>query len=134
MCEPGQVFTKRINPEVAAAYLPLLLRPGATMSAFLRDDFYHIDGWVHQAIGQAILEGQYIDETELIRQRHVPVALVAGQQDPIHDLTYLGELSFPLCRNQPLIIPEAGHLVFWENTRAVNALLKYFADHCFAAS
>ena len=118
------------NPTQAnvSAYIDSLFQPGTTEKpSFVEEDFKRTDPAIHIGITQGLLAGNFQDETEIIRTSGVPVAIVQGAQEQVHNLAYLTALNLPLWRQQPLLLAEAGHMVQWENPALVNELLSAFS-------
>ncbi|GAB4044243.1 alpha/beta fold hydrolase [Spirosoma litoris] len=127
----GKVYSENPAPDDVLAYIKSLLRPDATkLPEFLASDFYKTDSKVHQAIVHTVVSGEYADETELIRKTNVPVAIVAGSEDQIHNLAYLEIPNPAIWRKNPQFVQSAGHLVAWENPEDINRLLVDFVNDC----
>ena len=123
----GEVYRENSNPAVVEHYSRLSLHPNATvLPAQLTDDFYRTDPAVHRAINHMVEAGLYADETDIIRQSPIPVAIVIGEADQIMNIAYLQTLDLPLWRNSPHLIPQAGHFLPWEQAEVVNKVLREF--------
>jgi pimeloyl-ACP methyl ester carboxylesterase len=110
-----------------AAYARSLLRPGAgDVPEFLPGDFRRADPRIHDGIVRGVMAGAYESEKRLIQLATVPVAVVVGAEDQLHDLAYLDDPNPALWRGKPHRIAGAGHLVAWEQPEAVNRLLVEF--------
>lgn len=121
------VYQHNTAPDRVNRYIQSLLRPNASLiPEFLDSDFYRTDPNVHFGLTQGILANEYEDETEIIQQSKQPIAIVEGCQEQVHNLAYLQNLSLPLWQDKPLLIPDAGHMVQWENARSINELLHSF--------
>jgi pimeloyl-ACP methyl ester carboxylesterase len=125
----GRVYIDNPTPEDVSMYAQSLLKPDSgNLPDFLESDFYKTDPQIHQAIVQGIIAGDYEDEAEIIQNSHVPVAIVAGLQEQVHDLAYLDNLTLSVWQANPLLIPDAGHLLPWENPEVVNQWLYTFVE------
>ncbi|GAB3885843.1 alpha/beta fold hydrolase [Spirosoma agri] len=110
-----------------SAYIDSLFQSSASEKPlFVEDDFLRTDPAVHTGILQGLLAGDFGDEVDLIRTSGVPVALVQGEREQVHRLDYLNAFDLSLWREQPLLLPAAGHMVQWENPDLVNSLLVSF--------
>ena len=94
--------------------------------SFVEDDFRRTDPAIHTGIIQGLLAGDFQDEANLIRTSEVPIAIVQGAHEQVHNLDYLNAFDLPLWRKQPVLVAEAGHMVQWENSELVNELLRSF--------
>ncbi|MFD2570949.1 alpha/beta fold hydrolase [Spirosoma soli] len=97
---------------------------------FLKTDFNRTDPAVHIGLLQTIINENYEDELKLIENNHIPVALAAGVEDQIHELSYLKTLDLPIWRHEPQFVDKAGHLLPWENPVTINELLASFIEDC----
>ncbi len=128
---PGRAYQPQPSPADVDAYARLLLRPDADgVPEFLIEDFHQTDPAVHDGLLQSVLAGKYEDERALIQRAPVPVALVVGADDQLHNLAYLDDPNPALWRGRPQRIGGAGHLVAWEQAEAVNRLLAEFIRDC----
>ncbi len=126
----GRVYSLHpVSTDVSSLLRLFLSSKAPEFPAFAEEDFYRADPRIHDAITASIVRGDYADETEIIRNSKVPVALVAGLDDQIHDLTYLDNFTLPLWQNKVLEI-RGGHSLCWENAEALNPLLASFAAQC----
>lgn len=125
----SKVYAEKPAPNDVSTYAQSLLRPHASeLPDFLESDFYRTDPTVHTGIIEGILAGEYEDETDIIRTSNLPVAIAIGNQEQIHNLSYLQEFDLPLWQGKPLLVPDAGHLLQWENPELVNHWIRLFVD------
>ncbi|SEJ79422.1 Pimeloyl-ACP methyl ester carboxylesterase [Dyadobacter sp. SG02] len=128
----GQVFCDKARPENIERYSRLLLDPRAgQIPEFVKKSYYQTDPRIHEGILLGLIDLDYEDETQIIKQTAIPVAIALGCGDQIHNLNYLSQYSFPLWSGGYILIPDAGHLVAWENAPKVNSLIELFASTCF---
>lgn len=120
------------NPTDVSRYTDRLLSKQALVRpAFLEEDFYQTDYRIHQAITQGVLADAYEDETEIIGNSAVPIAIVVGADEQFHNLTYLETLALSrIWRNKVIEIPQTGHIPGLENAQALNTLVAAFAADC----
>lgn len=93
---------------------------------FLTADFNRTDPAIHAGLLQSIIDGHYESEQELIEKTSIPVAIVVGTEDQIHNLSYPKTPAPAIWRQKPQLVGAAGHLLPWENPVAVNELLVRF--------
>ena len=104
--------------------------PGyAPIPGFVLDDFRRTDGNARACLGAVAQSGGLADETEIVRNLTVPIAIVQGADEQIVDLGYLQRLAAPtLWRGAVQVVEGAGHSVQWEKAEAFNMLLDAFAS------
>jgi len=104
--------------------------PGyAPIPGFVGDDFRGTDGNARACLGAAAQSGSLVDETEIVRNLKIPIAIVQGAEEQIVDLGYLQRLAAPtLWRSAVQVVAGAGHSTQWEKPEAFNALLDAFAS------
>lgn len=125
----SKVYTERPALNDLQIYFQSLLRSSAfEIPTFLETDFFRTDPSVHQAIMHTVVSGEYADETEIVRTTNIPVAIVAGSEEQIHNLAFLEQPNKFIWRKSPQFIQAAGHLVAWENPKAINQLLVDFIE------
>jgi pimeloyl-ACP methyl ester carboxylesterase len=61
----------------------------------------------------------------------VPVAVVYGQEEKFIHTHYLDKSSLKKWRNKIITIPEAGHLLQYDQPKVLAELIKEFATDCF---
>ena len=128
----GKVFQENPSDEDLKYYISLLLRHDANeIPSFIEESFYITDPKIHEGIMNGVLADGYDDEVEVIKNAKVPIAILAGSEEQIHDLSYLDNFDLPVWRKSYQMVPAAGHLLAWENPEYVNSLLKEFALNCF---
>lgn len=131
MYRPNDLAERAFQPSPSATdihdYIRQLLQfePDEVPDVLI-NDFKQTDPSIHTGILQSILDGHYENEQELIRSTPIPVALVAGAEDQLHELSYLGTPNPAIWRQAPQFVGAAGHLLPWENSVAVNELLVRF--------
>ena len=96
---------------------------------FVRDDFRRTDGNARACLGAVAQSGGLADETEIVRNLKIPLAIVQGAEEQIVDLGWLQRLAAPtLWRGAVQVVDGAGHSTQWEKPEAFNALLDAFAS------
>jgi len=79
-------------------------------------------------IGRALMESDYSDEVENIKNSKLALALVYGKEEAIVKPDYLQDAGFNLWGNKIHLIKDAGHLVTIDNPTGFNKLLLSFAN------
>ncbi len=96
---------------------------------FVREDFRRTDGNARACLGAVAQRGGFADETEIVRNLKIPLAIVQGREEQIVDLAYLQRLAAPtLWRGAVQVVDGAGHSTQWEKAEAFGALLDAFAS------
>ncbi len=95
----------------------------------LREAGRRTDGAARRYLAESLMAGNAADERPLVARRDVPIAIVNGANDPIVNLTYIGELPYGnLWDRHCFVLRGVGHLPFREATDVFNALLGRFLD------
>jgi pimeloyl-ACP methyl ester carboxylesterase len=90
------------------------------------------DPLVRAFIGKSIATELYNDETAILKNTHVPVAILHGQNDSMVNKHYLDQLDVPgLWKKEVQEIKNASHCAFIDNSNEFNRLLADFARGCF---
>ncbi len=77
----------------------------------------------------SITKGEYEDQQEIIRNVNVPVAVYYGEKDQIIHFDYLNSIQIPsIWRSIIQVIPEAGHIFFYENPADFNVNFEAFLN------
>jgi pimeloyl-ACP methyl ester carboxylesterase len=113
-------------------YVEAFFAPGTqNVPEFFYDDMRRADGRARVAVAGSIRPGGYADEVEIVRNLHVPLAVLQGAEEQLVSLDYLRMLAMPtLWRGGIQVIPRAGHAPHWEQPDAFNALLSAFVQEC----
>lgn len=116
-------FSPELTDEQGDEVAALLMNPGS--APFIKTDLKHTDGKVRSGILQSIMQGDYLDETEILKNLRIPVALFWGEQEPVYNAGALG--SIPGLK--PVVLENALHCPQWDNpTGFNNNLLKFAAS------
>ena len=104
--------------------------PGYTpIPDLVLEDFHRTDGNARACLGAVAQSGGLADETEIVRNLKIPLAIVQGAEEQIVDLGWLQRLAAPtLWRGAVQVVDGAGHSTQWEEPEAFNALLDAFAS------
>lgn len=129
-----RVYSADVRLEDVNRYIPILFsKTERQMPDVFTNAFFQTDIRIHEGIVNGIISGEYQDETIIIRNAAVPIAVVAGNEDQIHNLEYLDHFDLPVWSDTYHKVPDAGHLLTWEKPIQVNNLLKTFANDCFGS-
>lgn len=85
------------------------------------------DPLVRPMIGQSIATQLAEDESLILKNADVPLAVLHGKKDELVNVQYISELGLQLWENNIHYIADAGHCTFLENPAGFNAKL---ADFC----
>jgi pimeloyl-ACP methyl ester carboxylesterase len=96
---------------------------------FFGADFRKTDGAARGCLGASAQAGMFQDETAIVRDLKIPLAIVQGAEEQIVDLGYLQHLAAPtLWRGEVQVIEGSGHTPQWEQPQAFEKLLDAFAS------
>jgi pimeloyl-ACP methyl ester carboxylesterase len=127
----GAGFNPTPSEEEIQGYVTAFFAPGAEVPAFYSEDMRRADGRARAAVAGSIRPGGYQDEVDVVRNLHIPLAVVQGAEEQLISLDYLQRTSMPtLWRGQVQLIPGAGHAPQWEQPAAFNSLLAAFVADC----
>lgn len=128
----GKAFQTGASPEDVTSYASKLLRPAAeNIPEFIENSYYQADPKIHEGILNCLLKGEHLDEADVIKNSRVPISIVAGNDEQIHNLTYLDSFQMPVWRGEYQLVAKSGHLLNWENPGEVNRLLYAFTSDCY---
>lgn len=97
--------------------------------SFFGADFRKTDGAARGCLGASAQAGLFQDETAIVRDLKIPLAIVQGAEEQIVDLGYLQRLSAPtLWRGEVQVIDHSGHTPQWEQPEGFEKLLDAFAS------
>ncbi len=86
------------------------------------------DGRCRVIVNRSLMRGDGVNQRHVAETSPVPLAVIAGSEDPLPRLSYIAGLHYAnLWENQVHIIPDAGHAPFLETPHAFDALLHRFA-------
>lgn len=88
------------------------------------------DGRMRPIVNRSMMRGEGADQRRIVEASPLPLAVVAGAEDPIPRLSYLAGLDYAnLWEGQVHVIADTAHAPFLEAPNAFNALLHRFASH-----
>lgn len=120
----GYLFAPEASPEDLKQLMNALMRKSnPDPPAFLLDDYEQTDPQVRVAVGMGAAHGLYDNEVEILAKTPVPVTIVHGEEEQLVNLDYLLQLPLRSGFHQVITIPEAGHMVAYENPVHFNRLL-----------
>ena len=114
----------------ASAYVAAFFRPGfGDIPPFFLEDALRTDGRARSNLGASARDGVYRDESVVVRDLNVPLAVLHGAQEQLVNGRYFGSLAMPtLWRGAVQTIPGAGHAPQWETPQAFDALVEAFVN------
>ena len=120
----GEQFT----PEEASKFMGLGgFDIASDDTAFMIKDAMRAQGAARKHMFASIGNGVGGDETKIVREMSIPLAIIGGQNDPGINYEYIAELRYGnLWRNQVHLVPNAGHAVYWERADEFNGLMAEF--------
>jgi pimeloyl-ACP methyl ester carboxylesterase len=74
---------------------------------------------------------EWTDEIKNLNTLAVPVAVVYGEEDRFSHIHYLEKSSLKKWKNKIITVPEAGHLIQYDQPKVLAQLIKEFATDCF---
>jgi pimeloyl-ACP methyl ester carboxylesterase len=113
--------------ELAHAFI----QEGAPGADKVQESIQQTDPLARAFIGQSISTELYNDETQLLAQAKIPVAILHGEKDSLANLDYIQKVNIPtLWKNEVQLIPKASHCPFLENKEKFCEGLGEFAGAC----
>ncbi|MBD9374871.1 alpha/beta hydrolase [Rhizobium sp. ARZ01] len=117
-----QIFTERDAARFASLCFTSIEPP-------FQDLVLRTDGLVRSIFAQSLARGDGVDQRRTIEMASIPVAIVAGTDDPFVRLGYLAGINLPdHFASEPIVFQGAGHAPFWEKADVFNAILDRFLD------
>lgn len=91
-------------------------------------NYQQTDPAFRNQIGRVLMESDFSDEVENIKNSKLPLALVYGKEEAIVRPFYLQDAGFKLWGNKIHLVEKAGHLANMDNPVDFNKLLLSFAN------
>jgi pimeloyl-ACP methyl ester carboxylesterase len=101
------------------------------VTTLIKTDFRNADPKVRSVLAQSVLKLDFADPFLNLKKTKLPLAAVYGQQDQLCYTDPYGKMDFPLWKNEPIIIPDSGHLSHLDQTEKVAKIIAEFAEFCF---
>ena len=102
---------------------------GLAEPAPFQDLVLRTDGPVRSIFPQSLARGDGADQRRTIETASIPIAIVAGSEDPFVRLGYLSGINLPdHFSGEPIVIQGAGHAPFWEKPDVFTPILDRFLD------
>ena len=106
---------------------------GDAVTPELKAAIRRTDGRSRVVLSRSIMRGDGADQKHTVESAQVPIAVVAGQHDPLVRLSYLAGLNYStLWDGHVHMRPGAGHAAFRDDPERFNTLLMRFAADCEA--
>lgn len=94
---------------------------------FMIEDAMRTDGKARTTMVASVLSGNGFDETMLVSQLKIPIAVVVGENDRCVGKEYVAQLHYEnLWRNQVQVIVNAQHAIVYHQSDLFNLLLEDF--------
>jgi pimeloyl-ACP methyl ester carboxylesterase len=123
----GSLFKADLTDEEVNIWAEALMKSGVTPPPFVANDIRKTDERFRASMAKVIAQGLLQDEVAIAGHLKLPVAFILGGGDQILRESYVRSLHIPsLWRNDLQIIPDAGHLLEWEQPDKFNRLLDDF--------
>lgn len=97
---------------------------------FITQDAINTKGEARQHMVGNMMKGLGADETKIVAEMRIPLAIVAGENDAgINNDYIMNQVKYnSLWNNKVNVIKNAGHAVFWENADEFNKILDEFVQ------
>lgn len=118
----GYFFAPELTAEQVSEMAGLLVKPEKKAS-FVEADLKKTDGKVRSGILQSIIQAEYNDETEILKNLGIPVILFWGENESIYNYSALAKIP----HLQTVLIANASHCPQWENDSEFNNRLLEFS-------
>ena len=106
-----------------------LVEKGTKYPDFIPDMIRNTDPPTRKYFFESVEKGEFIDQISLVKNIKIPIAIYYGEQDQIVNFDYLNSIEIPnLWRNLIQIIPDSGHLFFYECPADFNISLEAFLN------
>ena len=115
------------SKEELKAYATYLFNPSEEDLEEFVANYEQTDPAFRNQIGRALLESEYSDEVENLKNSKLPLALVYGKEEAIVKPGYLQNAGLRLWRDKIHLLERAGHLANVDNPEDLNKLLASFA-------
>jgi len=127
------MFAPHTDRETADRAARLIAGPGREPDPFVVEDYLRTDPAVRAGIGAMIVSGTLPhDETMLLEDSEVPVAVSFGALDITTNPDYLGRLrSGRYWRNRIVNVPDTGHNVYRDDPVKFRSILEEFCNDIF---
>lgn len=96
---------------------------------FMIDDAMKTDGTARAKMVASVLAGNGIDESEIVKNLTIPLAMVAGKEDTVLGLDYIAHLKYCNLWHQTIhLIEHAKHAIPIHQLKELNLLLEAFLE------
>lgn len=94
---------------------------------FMVQDAMRTDGTARAKMVASVLDGKGVDETKIVSQLTIPLAVVLGKNDPCVGIEYITQLPYRnLWQNKVQLLPDAHHAIVYHQAEQLNLLLNDF--------
>ena len=96
-----------------------------------KDIFLLADPAFREQLFNSISKQEWTDEIKNCNNSGLPLAIVYGEKDNFTNVHYLDNIPIKKWRNKIISVPNAGHLIQYDQPIELGQLIKEFADECF---
>jgi len=93
--------------------------------------FKNTDPAFRESLVASIAREEWSDEINNLANLTIPIAIVFGAEERFSVIDYLQNTSFPKWRGTIVTVPDASHLVQYDQPALLARLIKEFAEDCF---
>lgn len=113
-------FFSTCSHNAASDTIDLLVNQHQKTAAGFRPGFIH-----------SVMQGDFSDEIELLKQSGLPVLVIFGKQDSFSMIHYLDEIGLNIWCNEIRLIEDCGHFIPAESPEALIKLLHAYLQDQF---
>lgn len=123
------VFSENLNDEQIDLILSGYFKNKSSITNFVFEDFRRADGKFRGGLIGSVMRGEYEDETKILQNTEVPIAILQPNEDAFINPDYLSSLKIPkLWKGKIQNIPDSGHSPQMENALRFNEILAEFCS------
>lgn len=93
--------------------------------------FKNTDPVFREQIFASLSKQEWTDEIKNLNELTAPVAIVCGEEEKFVNIHYLNKSSLRKWKDKIILIPNAGHLLQYDQPELLSELIKEFAADCF---
>ena len=113
-------------------FAALLVEENTKYPDFIPEIIRKADLKTREFLFKSIVNGEYTDQINIIKDLKVPVAVYFGELDQIINFDYLNSIDFPtIWRSKIQIINDSGHMFFYESPADFNVSFEGYLNTVF---